>query len=354
MRKINRFVLAVILGRQCNFQRLCRQEAITKFFRTLIFRFSEILVIPALIVSSVCADELSEIGSLEDLLRALHKASQTHSFNSVVAYEANGHTSTYRLEHHVDDDNIVEKMFFQTGLPKKIVRQQNFDACSSVKAPKIASAAPPSKKVQALDTYRLETAGIDRVAGREALVFHVVPKDDYRYAYRFSLDKELGLLLKVITLENKRIVERLQVVTLEELTSHLGQATASNPRTNSGETNENEDEMPIWRAPMADLCQVKAFESRWHVGWLPPGFRSVGSRLTAQGEQTLVFSDGLASISVFVNNQTTTENKISARHGATVLAMTSVPSLSNKTISVVGEIPVQTARKIAVSVRGKR
>ena len=90
----------------------------------------------------------------------------------------------------------------------------------------------------------------------------------------------------------------------------------------------------------------------WRADWLPKGFASVGNRLTDHGEKALIFSDGLATLSIFIIDQYKSAPKATARYGATVAVI--VPSKNadrEYMVIVVGEIPVATARQVAVSVR---
>ncbi|MEO0443486.1 MAG: MucB/RseB C-terminal domain-containing protein, partial [Pseudomonadota bacterium] len=116
-------------------------------------------------------------------------------------------------------------------------------------------------------------------------------------------------------------------------------------------TPDNESSTYLWRVPEMEPCLTEQFQSSWQVGWLPRGFLPVGNRVTARGEQVLIFSDGLVSLSVFVmNRQKNAVNKATARHGATVVVITPGSSGSERLIAVVGEVPTATARRVAVSV----
>jgi sigma-E factor negative regulatory protein RseB len=147
--------------------------------------------------------------------------------------------------------------------------------------------------------------------------------------------------LRSIILEKATIVERTQFVSMnlydEDAVSSLV-----------------EQETISWRVPEVEPCHTEHFQSAWAVSWLPEGFASVGNRVTMKGEQVLMFSDGLVSISVFIGSQRY-ENlpKITARRGATSAVMSPLLPDRSKTVAVVGEVPIATARKIAVSVTSR-
>jgi sigma-E factor negative regulatory protein RseB len=95
----------------------------------------------------------------------------------------------------------------------------------------------------------------------------------------------------------------------------------------------------------------------WVAGQLPPGFR-----LTQSGRQNLpgaagpvehlVFSDGLASVSVFIGSPTAaTPRAAGAGLGLAGASTTYVTRVEGRPVTVVGEVPLRTARFIAAQVR---
>lgn len=296
--------------------------------------------------SSVNADNLPAtkddeatlvIRSLPDLMILLNRANQTFSYRSLFTYEANGYITTYRLHHRIKDKKIYQQLFFLDGPPREVIRQQSLSSCQLGDAPiGVWSIAQPGAS---LSSYDFKVKGVERVAGRTAIIFDITPKDDYRYGYRYSVDKSTGLILKMITYDEEKIIERLQTVSLELVSEEeflQEKATASY----------------IWRVPEVEPCQTEQYQAGWKVDWLPKNFELVGTRLTAQGEQVLMYADGLVLLSVFITNSVSSPlNKITARHGATVMVVAPIVSKSDRSIAVVGEVPVITARRIARSVK---
>ena len=81
------------------------------------------------------------------------------------------------------------------------------------------------------------------------------------------------------------------------------------------------------------------------VNWLPNGFKSVGR----QGNR-LHFTDGLTNVSVFVNSRNSDLlPDLATSSGGTVL-LTRKLKHPRKQITVVGNVPMQTARKVAESI----
>lgn len=277
------------------------------------------------------------IDSLTNLFKVISTANKIVNYHSLMTYEANGFITTYRLLHKVKDNVVQEQLIFMDGPRRQVIRKQKLSACSN--GDTRWGLWPTALSESSLSAYTLKAQRVERIADREAIVFEILPKDSLRYAYNYSIDKETGLLLRVVTYHNKTIIERLQTVAIEF-------ASPDSALEFTGASDY------LWRVPEAEPCYTEQFEPAWRADWLPEGFVSVGNRITAKGEQVLMFADGLVSISVFIIKRNSNNlPRATARHGATVVVITPESSKSNKSIAVVGEIPTATARRIAVSIK---
>ncbi len=288
--------------------------------------------------SSVDKSSSSEIivDSIQALFAVLSTANKNISYHSLLTYEANGFITTYQLLHRIKDNSVSEQLVFMNGPRRQVVRRQNLSAC--LQGATRWGLWPTVISSSSLTAYQLKAQSIERIANRDAVVFDILPKDEFRYGYRYSVDKKTGLVLKAVTYHKNVIIERLQTVSIDFLAE--------------GGEDINQDLDYSWRVPEVDPCYSKQFTPAWKVKWLPEGFESVGNRVTAQGEQALIFADGLVSVSVFiVNSNTVSLPKATARHGATVAVIAPIASLPGRSVAVVGEVPTATARKIAVSVK---
>lgn len=277
------------------------------------------------------------IDSLPKLFQVLSTANKYHQYRSLLTYEANGYTTTFKLNHGVENNTVYQQLIFMDGPRRQVFRQQGLSACQV--GDTRWGLLPTTLSDSLLDDYVLQSAGIERIANRKAVVFDIVPNDEWRYGYRYSIDQQTGLALKVVTYNKNKIIERLQTASLELL--KRGEKV-----TDDGNSSYT------WRVPEVEPCHTDQIQSGWQVGWLPDGFTPVGDRITAQGEPVLVFADGLASVSVFIiSKDAATLSKVTARHGATVVVVTPIVSRPDRSIAVVGEVPISTARRIAISVK---
>jgi sigma-E factor negative regulatory protein RseB len=288
-------------------------------------------------ISSDSSEEIV-IDSLQDLFKVLSVANKYYQYQSLFTYEANGYITTFKLNHRVENEVAYQQLMFMDGPDRQVFRQQGLSGC--INGDTRWGLWPTALPSSSLSAYTFKAIGFERVANRNAIIFDILPKDELRYGYRYSLDRETGLVLKVITYNDGNIIERLQAVSLELIGDEQTESLTSG---NSGY---------ILRVPEVEPCHTEQFQSGWQVGWLPEGFTSVGNRVTAQGEQVLMFADGLVSVSVFIINENSKAlAKATARHGATVVVVAPVSSQSGRSVAVVGEVPTVTARRIAVSVK---
>ena len=295
-----------------------------------------------LVADTASQDKDIVIDSLPSFFSVLSEANKRYQYTSLLTYEANGYITTFKLNHRVDNNVVYQQLVFMDGPQRQVFRQQGLSRCGLEQVgwglwPAALSNSP-------LNTYSFRAIGYERVANRKAVIFDILPKDELRYGYRYSIDQETGLVLKVMTFYKDAIVERFQTVSLNFINE-------------GSDLTFDESTAYTLRVPEVDPCHTEQFQSAWQVGWLPEGFAAVGNRVTTKGEQVLIFADGLVSVSIFIiNNNEVPLSKASAHHGATAAVVAPVPFNGSKrgvgrSIAVVGEIPVATARRIAVSVK---
>ena len=321
-------------------------------FLRLLKKFHQILLI---LVFHACA-QANQPGQNENagntlakdpfsLLAHINKANHRKSFRALLTYEANGYINTMRLIQTVAGNQVNQRLTFLDGPKRQVLRQKVLSNCEeSIPTWQLW---PRDLEVDKLSlVYDISSGGLERVADREAYIVDVMPRDNHRYGYRFSIDSDTGLLLKTLFIVNKHVIERLQFV---ELSLYEDKTKAANDSLADTIAAENDDQSLMISAQKS--CQSTASHSDWDVAWLPEGFVSAGSRLTDHGEQVLVFSDGLATLSVFIVEQYKSMPKATARYGATVAVITPMKVDDKFMVIVVGEIPVATARQVAISVR---
>jgi sigma-E factor negative regulatory protein RseB len=190
-------------------------------------------------------------------------------------------------------------------------------------------------------------------------VIAVNPKDQFRFGYRLWLDEKTAMPLKTQLCDSRgHVIEQIFFARLE--------MPESIPDSDLAPTVRTEGMRWVRQGPSADSASSAALAA-YRASQLPPGFR-----LTVQGAQTLgdastpashlVYSDGLATVSVFVEEQRSTAPGVAAapdnqaeppmqglaRVGSGYAFSTVV---QGHQVTAVGEVPAQTVEFIAHSVK---
>jgi sigma-E factor negative regulatory protein RseB len=147
------------------------------------------------------------------------------------------------------------------------------------------------------DYYTIRRGSPDRVAGFAAQPISIDPRDGYRYRRQLWIDSKNGLLLKSETYDENGQPRESSAFT--EL--HVGAVVdrdAIRARFNRQDGG--------WRVQDVRSDVTGSDDGQWEFSAVLPGFRQVASFMrqvnvnTPEGSQ-LVFSDGLAAISVFID-----------------------------------------------------
>jgi len=187
--------------------------------------------------------------------------------------------------------------------------------------------------------YRFSVTEGERVAGRNAVRIKIDPRDMYRFGYIMTLDRETGLLLKAQTFNHgHRTLETMQFAHLS-YTDPVPAASALDVI--------HDARHPASKSPSTQYSVARA----WSVGWLPRGFMATDSPLGTSGRRS--YTDGLAVFSIFLEDL---DNEIrpgegQVKKGGTItytrgMRLAGQPVL----VTVIGEVPVNTARMVADSV----
>ena len=216
--------------------------------------------------------------------------------------------------------------------------------------PGLSSASPE----EILERYTLKLGEVERVAGMECQMLTLEPKDNARYGYRLWVDRATGLLLKAQTFNERReVIEQIAFFDVR-IGERIDRSKLRPAWSTEGWTVERSDHRK------ADLAEH---------GWLvptPAGFRKtreVARRIGGADAMQAVFSDGLATMSVFIEpnsllSGTSGMPGLPSADALQVHGPTSAYSrrVGDSLVTVVGEVPPATVRTLAGSVefRGPR
>ena len=286
-----------------------------------------------------------------DWLKKLGQAGQQQSYQGTFVYERNGTFSTHDIWHRVQDGKVSERLLQLDGSAQEVVRVDGHTQCvSGTLEPGVSSSAESAARaldpLKLMSWYDLGVAGKSRVAGRDAVIVTLAPRDQHRYAFELHLDRQTGLPLKSLTLDDKgRLLERFQFTRLD---------------TSDAPSDEELKASELCKPVTQVAEQQKQPVTAWRSDWVPPGFELVDSsvRKDAEGKNTvssLMYDDGLARFSVFVEAlDSSAAVDIRTQLGPTVAVSRRLTTPKGEMmVTVVGEIPIGTAERIALSMRSQ-
>jgi len=306
---------------------------------------------PALIAAQLgcSASALAERIDPNDWLNRMGAAVQMTSYEGTVIRIQDGKAEALKVVHTVTDGVIREKVVAQEGDGLEIIRIGNEVHCilpdrKSVLVEEWDDQSTlfstlPSSQVRFGSEYDVSLVREDRVAGRQTVLVAIRPHDSYRFGHRIWLDTETAFPLQTQLIgEDGTAIEQVKFADIS-LNKEI-HASALAPSVNT--------ENFLWlNQPSQHVKQE--IETRWESTDLPPGFRAVATHgETMPGSEEIVthilYSDGLANISVFVARQDQPTAEGPSRVGG---SNSYSASIDGHRITAVGEVPAITVEQIA-------
>src|SRR4051812_13370989 len=155
-------------------------------------------------------------------LNRIYLASQRLSYTGTFVYQHGGHTETSRITRLVEGSGARERLEALDGVPREIVRTGDEVVCylpasQTVKVDRqpggrslpviIGEGATGAAELAA--SYGIRKGEVERVAGHDAQVLILEPKDTLRYGHRLWADAATGMLLKAKTYnEHREVMEQ--------------------------------------------------------------------------------------------------------------------------------------------------
>lgn len=313
-------------------------------------------VLPLLLLSQVLftvparADALGDAEALA-LLQRIAQAARELNYRGTFVYQHGNQAESSRITHYVDRTGEFEKLETLDGPRREIIRNSTeiitFYAETGVvkrerrTARKVFPALLPEQLSVLTEYYQLRRAGQDRIAGHDAQALILEPRDQFRYGHKLWAEMKSGLLLKA-----RMLNERGEV--MEQF--HFTEVAIDVPLSKEAVT----PRFAIPPVPQREAAQAPT-DTGWAVQNQPAGFKKIMEmqrHKQAGGLVShLVFSDGLAAVSVFIETMPSGKFVPGLSHQGAVSIYTR--PLSDKLITVLGETPPVTVMQIANSVSPK-
>ena len=305
------------------------------------------VALPTLAVESAVSESMV---SVQQTLARMVDASRTLSYRGVATYEQGGSARTVSVIRAIRGGRQLERLEYLDGPRHELIRKGERSDCNQVADRLLKGgvvAGSSAVMARFADHYRASFQDDDRVAGRAVKQIYLEPRDGYRYGHLLSVDVISGLLLQDLVLDAREgIVERFKFTTVE-IGPQIDQA-ASEPHPGSHAVEAVATCFQPAIPPDPD-----GVAPPWQVAWVPPGFALLGPPQISSGDAEEVhYTDGLGTVSVFIDPESAPLRDVEVRRGATVVYVLHWRDTTRSyVICVVGELPAPVAKRIAESVR---
>ena len=349
-----------------NFTLFCRHLLASALVVAAPFGLAQAPATPARPAAGVPTQSPTSQRGISEWLLRMHEASRNRAYMGTLVVSSGGSMASSRIWHVCDGEQQIERVESLSGVPRSTFRRNDQVITFSpqtrvavVEKRESLGLFPNLLKSpdSAIDQfYTARQTGSERVAGFEADVVHIEPRDKLRFAYRVWSEKKTGLVVKLQTLDGQG--QMLEEVAFSELQldAPVSMDKLSRMMTN---TEGYKVESP------SELHKTTAAAEGWQLKNPVPGFKSMSCLRrpaaggTAGADSTLqwIFSDGLASVSLFI------EVYEGRRHGPEGLtAMGATHTLARRWsdntgewwLTVVGEVPLQTLQAFAQGLERKK
>jgi sigma-E factor negative regulatory protein RseB len=299
-----------------------------------------------------------------DWLEKMNQALATRNYDGTFFHLIEGRVETMRIVHRVRAGQVAERLQSLDGSGREFVRNGDKLTCylpdqRTVLVEPRQDHGPflgslPRFGADADEFYRIEALPASRVLGRAARVIAVKPKDQFRFGYRLWLDEKTAMPLKTQLCDSQgQVIEQILFARLAMPESIPDSDLAPTVHTNGMRW--------VRQGPTQDITHDDALAAlaAFRASELPPGFHLTVTGAQTLGEATvpathLVYSDGLATVSVFVEAQRDTNSappppmqglaKVGSGYAFSTV-------IQGHQVTAVGEVPAQTVEFIAHSVK---
>ncbi len=290
-----------------------------------------------------------------DWLQRMAIAVRTTNYEGTVIRIQDGAAEAIKVVHVVADGVVREKVIVQEGDGMEIIRNGNEVYCILPDRKSVLVqdwndqstlfSTLPTSDIQFGSEYDVAIVREERVAGRKAVMLAIRPHDGFRYGHRLWLDRETGFPLQTNLIAGDG--DTIQQVKFADI--RIGEtihASALLPSTNI-------EDFRWFTEPQQTRKQE--IDSDWVSNNAPSGFRLISTHAEespGMGSSTthMLFSDGLANVSVFIGPHM---GDLEVRRARVAQSNSFSIAKDEFRITAVGEVPAETVEQVARSMQPK-
>lgn len=319
-----------------------------------------------LATSGVAAEPMSldDMSLLQKMLLATHQTEYKGTF----LYQSADYVEISRITHLLEGDDEHERLEGLNGERSEVIRKNDRVWCylgasqvrvASREGTKMFPALLPKDLTLLQENYVLRHGEKDRVAGFNARSILFQPRDKLRYSRKMWAHDDSGLLLKAVVMDEQDHIVEQYVFTQLTIGGDIDRKwiAQSNAATQNllYDQDKAADQSALGNPLALPEVHTNSKGSGWMVYALPLGFKKMTemSRSMRPGQPPvihMVYSDGLAGISVFIEKmgeKSDTKPGLYSKGGLHVY----IKMKDKNLLTVVGEVPPRTVMRVAESIR---
>jgi sigma-E factor negative regulatory protein RseB len=307
---------------------------------------------------SALAEDQSQVNL--DWLKTIAFAAHQTNYSGTFIYQYGSHVETSRITHVADQDGEHEKLESLDGPHREIIRNNDQVWCTldghkmvllEYRHRDRSFPALLPEQLNALnENYVIRAGRQGRVAGFTTQTIIFQPRDNLRYAHKLWAHTDSGLLLKAAVLNARNQVVEQYAFTELNIGGDIKEDWKVPDQASAASIAHDLQLSPLPKAG------EQIASSGWEVDALPPGFQKIMEiRRPMHGKKKpvlhMVFSDGLAGISVFIEDISNDPDDVNPNLTSQGAIQVYRKEVEGHLVTVVGEVPPRTVMQVADSVR---
>ncbi len=319
------------------------------------------LVLIALLAAPAKADDAEQV---QIWLDRMARAVETLNYRGTLVHVRDGQIDTLRIIHRADEEGVRERIFSLDGEQREILRNGSKvrcllpdDAGSIVESELTSRMLPllPARRFNhSQQGYRFQLGSTERVADHDTQVVEILPNDGFRYGHRFWLETQTGMLMRAVLMDQYgEVLQQLSFADVE-LGVPISDAELAPTMVTSRSLSATLDAQALGDDIRSEQQRPSMPRQSWFPRRLPAGFRLVAVEQGVDDKGAplhhLLYSDGLASFSVYLEERDGAEQGDSRIEAFGPVHVYTGPA-DDHTITVVGEVPLQTVKLVGQDVR---
>jgi sigma-E factor negative regulatory protein RseB len=311
------------------------------------------LLISTLAQAPVIADTAMDwVQRMSDAMRDLN-------YRGEFVYMHDNSLEGMQISHNKDMNGEKERLISLNGEAREVIRDNQNLTCIWPSSRKVIVDVSRKNRFSPIfipediarleKFYQMKLVGKDRIANMNTVIVHIEPRDQYRYGMKFWINEDNGLMMKSSLLdENQRVIEEVMFTSLQLFEGDNKLVIDTMPPI--------DDSFTLVRYHSGDSSSTFAADDSWQLATVPGGFwrESVLRRKISGSDhfiQQMVYTDGLASFSVFIEKKSTlTQSGVSSMGAVNAF----IRILNDHSVTAIGEVPAITVKQVAESVTYQR